>query len=119
MSLFKKSAAELQELLHSKEITIADLTQEAYNRIDAVDDEVGAFLALNKENALAQAKEMEEVPFENRGPLYGLPIGVKDNIVTEGLETTCASKILEGFNPIYNATVVEKLKEAVWLQSVN
>lgn len=112
MSLFKKSAAELQELLHSKEITIADLTQVAYDRIDAVDGEVGAFLALNKENALAQAKEMEEVPFENRGPLYGLPIGVKDNIVTEGLETTCASKILEGFNPIYNATVVEKLKEA-------
>ena len=112
MSLFKKSAAELQELLHSKEITIADLAQEAFDRIDAVDGEVGAFLALNKENALAQAKEMDEVPFENRGPLYGLPIGVKDNIVTEGLETTCASKILEGFNPIYNATVVEKLKKA-------
>ncbi|MGX9136127.1 Asp-tRNA(Asn)/Glu-tRNA(Gln) amidotransferase subunit GatA [Rummeliibacillus sp. JY-2-4R] len=112
MSLFKKSAAELQELLHSKEITIADLAQEAYDRIDAVDGEVGAFLALNKENALNQAKEMDQVPFENRGPLYGLPIGVKDNIVTEGLETTCASKILEGFNPIYNATVVNKLKEA-------
>lgn len=112
MSLFKKSAAELQELLHSKEITIADLTQVAYNRIDAVDTEVGAFLALNNEKALEQATEMDKVSFENRGPLFGLPIGIKDNIVTEGLETTCASKILEGFNPIYNATVVEKLKEA-------
>ncbi|AMX00066.1 Asp-tRNA(Asn)/Glu-tRNA(Gln) amidotransferase subunit GatA [Rummeliibacillus stabekisii] len=112
MSLFKKSAKELQELLHSKEITIADLTKEAYDRIDALDGEVGAFLALNKEQALKEAEEMDKVPFEERGPLFGMPIGVKDNIVTEGLETTCASKILEGFNPIYNATVVNKLKEA-------
>lgn len=112
MSLFKKSAKELQELLHSKEITIADLTKEAYDRIDVLDGEVGAFLALNKEQALKEAEEMDKVPFEKRGPLFGMPIGVKDNIVTEGLETTCASKILEGFNPIYNATVVNKLKEA-------
>jgi len=112
VSLFKKSAKELQELLHSKEITIADLTKEAYDRIDALDGEVGAFLALNKEQALKEAEEMDKVPFEERGPLFGMPIGVKDNIVTEGLETTCASKILEGFNPIYNATVVNKLKEA-------
>ncbi|MEX3625237.1 Asp-tRNA(Asn)/Glu-tRNA(Gln) amidotransferase subunit GatA [Viridibacillus arvi] len=112
MTLFTKSAQELQELLKTKEISIADLTEEAYKRVAALDGEVGAFLALNKEKASAQAKEMDAVPFEERGPLFGLPIGVKDNIVTEGLETTCASKILEGFNPIYDATVVNKLREA-------
>ncbi|WP_419720647.1 Asp-tRNA(Asn)/Glu-tRNA(Gln) amidotransferase subunit GatA [Kurthia gibsonii] len=102
----------MQELLKNKEVTIANLTAEAFARIDALDGEVGAFLALNKEAATAQATEMDKVPFEERGPLFGLPIGVKDNIVTEGLETTCASKILEGFNPIYDATVVQKLRDA-------
>lgn len=112
MSLFDKTSAELQQALENKEITIADLTNEAYARIDALDGEVGAFLALNKEAALAEAAQKDQVPFEERGPLFGLPIGVKDNIVTEGIETTCASKILEGFNPIYDATVVGKLREA-------
>lgn len=112
MSLFKHTSAEMQELLKNKEVTIADLTAEAFARIEALDGEVGAFLALNKEAATAQAAEMDKVPFEERGPLFGLPIGVKDNIVTEGLETTCASKILEGFNPIYDATVVQKLRDA-------
>ena len=112
MSLFDKTSAELQQALLNKEITIADLTKEAYARIDALDGEVGAFLALNKEAAEQEAAEKDQVPFEERGPLFGLPIGVKDNIVTEGIETTCASKILEGFNPIYSATVVEKLRKA-------
>ncbi len=112
MSLFDKTSAELQQALLNKEITIADLTKEAYARIDALDGEVGAFLALNKEAAEQEAAEKDQVPFEERGPLFGLPIGMKDNIVTEGIETTCASKILEGFNPIYSATVVEKLREA-------
>ena len=112
MSLFKHTSAKMQELLKNKEVTIADLTAEAFDRIEALDGEVGAFLALNKEAATAQAAEMDQVPFEERGPLFGLPIGVKDNIVTEGLETTCASKILEGFNPIYDATVVQKLRAA-------
>ena len=112
MTLFERSAKELQESLHNGELTIADLTKEAFARIDKLDDDVQAFLALNKEQALAQAEEMDQVPFEERGPLFGLPIGVKDNIVTEGLETTCASKILEGFMPIYDATVVKKLREA-------
>lgn len=112
MSLFDKTSAELQQALLNKEITIADLTKEAYARIDALDGEVGAFLALNKAAAEQEAAEKDQVPFEERGPLFGLPIGVKDNIVTEGIETTCASKILEGFNPIYSATVVEKLRKA-------
>ncbi len=112
MTLFKRSAKELQESLHNGELTIADLTKEAFDRVEKLDGDVQAFLALNKEQATAKAAEMDKVPFEERGPLFGLPIGVKDNIVTEGLETTCASKILEGFMPIYDATVVKKLQEA-------
>ena len=112
MTLFERSSKELQEGLHNGEFTIADLTNEAFARIENLDNDVKAFLALNKEKATAQSLEMDKVPFTERGPLFGLPIGVKDNIVTEGLETTCASKILEGFMPIYDATVVKKLREA-------
>lgn len=112
MTLFERSSKELQEGLHNGDFKIADLTNEAFARIEQLDGDVQAFLALNKEKATAQAEEMDKVPFEQRGPLFGLPIGVKDNIVTEGLETTCASKILEGFMPIYDATVVKKLREA-------
>lgn len=112
MTLFNHKASELQALLHKKEISIADLTAESFKRIEAVDADVNAFLALNKEKATAQSSEMDQVPFEQRGPLFGMPIGVKDNIVTEGLETTSASKILQGFNPIYDATVVHKLRAA-------
>lgn len=112
MTLFKHSAVELQDLIKKKEVSIEELTAESYKRINKVDGEVQTFLALNEEQATAQAKEMDQVPFEERGPLFGMPIGVKDNIVTEGIETTCASKILEGFNPIYDATVVHKLRDA-------
>ncbi|WP_211653597.1 Asp-tRNA(Asn)/Glu-tRNA(Gln) amidotransferase subunit GatA [Planococcus alpniumensis] len=112
MKLADKTAKELQELLHSKELTIADLTQATFKRIKELDPKVDAFLALNEEQATKQAAEMDQTDAGERGPLFGLPIGVKDNIVTEGLETTASSLILKGFNPIYNATVVDKLREA-------
>lgn len=112
MNLVDKTAAELQDLIHKEEVSIAEVTKQAFERIEKLDPEVDAFLALNKEQATKQAEEMDKTPLIERGPLFGLPIGVKDNIVTEGIETTASSRILEGFNPIYNATVVEKLKAA-------
>lgn len=112
MTVFERTSAELQAALKAGELTIADLTNEAFARVEKLDGDVQAFLALNKEEATARAAELDKVPFEERGPLFGMPIGVKDNIVTEGLETTCASKILEGFMPIYDATVVKKLRDA-------
>lgn len=112
MNLVDKTAAELQDLIHKEEVSIAEVTKQAFERIEKLDPEVDAFLALNKEQATKQAVEMDKTPLIERGPLFGLPIGVKDNIVTEGIETTASSRILEGFNPIYNATVVEKLKAA-------
>ncbi|MBT2584113.1 Asp-tRNA(Asn)/Glu-tRNA(Gln) amidotransferase subunit GatA [Planococcus sp. ISL-109] len=112
MKLAEKTAAQLQELLHSKELTIVEMTEQTFGRINELDPKVDAFLALNEEQATKEAAEMDKAAMEDRGPLYGLPIGVKDNIVTEGLETTASSLILKGFNPIYNATVVEKLRAA-------
>ncbi|MEK4627035.1 Asp-tRNA(Asn)/Glu-tRNA(Gln) amidotransferase subunit GatA [Solibacillus sp. FSL R7-0682] len=112
MTVFERTSAQLQEAIKAGELTIADLTKEAFDRVEKLDGDVEAFLALNKEQATARAAELDQVPFEERGPLFGMPIGVKDNIVTEGLETTCASKILEGFMPIYDATIVKKLRDA-------
>lgn len=112
MTVFERTSAQLQQALKTRELTIADLTSEAFSRVEKLDGDVQAFLALNKEQATARAAELDQVPFEERGPLFGMPIGVKDNIVTEGLETTCASKILEGFMPIYDATIVKKLRDA-------
>ncbi|MDN7229179.1 Asp-tRNA(Asn)/Glu-tRNA(Gln) amidotransferase subunit GatA [Planococcus liqunii] len=112
MALADKTAAELQELIHTKEMTISEMAEQAFDRIEELDSKVDAFLAIDKEGALKQAAQLEDTPLDERGPLFGLPIGVKDNIVTEGIETTASSRILEGFNPIYDATVVEKIKAA-------
>ncbi|MCJ1910227.1 Asp-tRNA(Asn)/Glu-tRNA(Gln) amidotransferase subunit GatA [Planococcus ruber] len=112
MNLVDKTSSELQDLIHKEEVSIAEITKQAFERIEKLDPKVDAFLAMNKEQATKQAEEMDQTPLAERGPLFGLPIGVKDNIVTEGIETTASSRILEGFNPIYNATVVEKLKAA-------
>ncbi|MEE6451251.1 Asp-tRNA(Asn)/Glu-tRNA(Gln) amidotransferase subunit GatA [Gottfriedia acidiceleris] len=113
MSLFEYTVSELHSKLKSKEIKVEELVNESYERISAVDGEVKSFLTLNEEQARLQAKALDEKPWdESRGILSGMPIGVKDNIVTKGLRTTCASKILENFNPIYDATVVTKLAQA-------
>ncbi|AIF65738.1 MULTISPECIES: Asp-tRNA(Asn)/Glu-tRNA(Gln) amidotransferase subunit GatA [Terribacillus] len=110
MSLFDYTLKELQEKLHNKEITVTDLVDASYARIKEVDDEVKAFLTLDEENARAAAKELDEQGGDN--PLFGIPIGIKDNIVTKGLRTTCASKFLDNFtDPLYDATVVSKLKD--------
>ncbi|MEK8132254.1 Asp-tRNA(Asn)/Glu-tRNA(Gln) amidotransferase subunit GatA [Paenibacillus filicis] len=114
MSLLNLRLQDVHNKLHAKEITVTDLVNESYNRIDEVDGKVRAFLTLGKEQALARAGALDEKlgTDDSRGLLFGLPIGVKDNIVTEGLTTTCASQFLRNYDPIYSATVVKKLQEA-------
>ncbi|RDI38464.1 Asp-tRNA(Asn)/Glu-tRNA(Gln) amidotransferase subunit GatA [Falsibacillus pallidus] len=114
MSLFDHKVSELHELLHKKEITVTDLVDESYKRIGAVEDQVKAFLTLNEESARQKAKELDAKlgTDESKGLLFGMPIGIKDNIVTKNLRTTCGSKILENFDPIYDATVMNKLHSA-------
>lgn len=99
---------EIHELLCKKEIKPIDLVEEAFTRIEAK-KELNAFITLNKEEALKTAKELENLEIDNL--LFGIPIAIKDNIVTKDLRTTCASKILENFVPTYDATVIEKIKE--------
>ncbi|MEQ6001339.1 Asp-tRNA(Asn)/Glu-tRNA(Gln) amidotransferase subunit GatA [Bacillus amyloliquefaciens] len=123
MSLFDHKITELKQMIHKKEIKISDLVDESYKRIASVDDKVQAFLQLDEEKARAYAKELDEAVDgrSEHGLLFGMPIGVKDNIVTKGLRTTCSSKILENFDPIYDATVVERLQaaEAVTIGKLN
>ena len=113
MSIFDYTLEEIQEKLHNKELTVTDLVQASYDQIEAVDDTLNSFITLNKEQALEEAKKLdsEEIPVDN--PLFGIPIGLKDNIVTKNLRTTAASKMLDNFNdPLYDATVVKKLADA-------
>ncbi|MCY7672067.1 Asp-tRNA(Asn)/Glu-tRNA(Gln) amidotransferase subunit GatA [Bacillus sp. FSL R5-0820] len=114
MSLFDHKISELKELLHKKELSVSDLVDESYKRIHEVDGKVQAFLALDEEKARVYAKELDEAVGEKDelGLLFGMPIGVKDNIVTKDLRTTASSKILQNFDPIYDATVVNRLREA-------
>lgn len=114
MSLFEHKVSDLHERLHKRELSVTDLVNESYERIGQVESQVKAFLTLDEERARVKAKELDDklARGEQSGMLFGLPIGVKDNIVTKNLRTTCASKILENFDPIYDATVAEKLKQA-------
>ncbi|WP_214847184.1 Asp-tRNA(Asn)/Glu-tRNA(Gln) amidotransferase subunit GatA [Exiguobacterium sp. s193] len=111
MSLFEHGVKKLHTLVKDGEVKVSDLVQESFNQIDRVDGKVGAFLSLN-EDAFEQAKRMDELAKHEANPLFGLPIGVKDNIVTKGMTTTCGSKFLENFVPAHDATVVERLHEA-------
>jgi aspartyl-tRNA(Asn)/glutamyl-tRNA(Gln) amidotransferase subunit A len=114
VSVFDKKLAELHQLLHKKELSVTDLVDESYKRIQQVDGQVQAFLTLDEEQARKTAKGLDAklTTDESKGLLFGMPIGIKDNIVTKGLRTTCASKILANFDPIYDATVVQKLQKA-------
>ncbi|WP_221568306.1 Asp-tRNA(Asn)/Glu-tRNA(Gln) amidotransferase subunit GatA [Alkalihalobacillus sp. TS-13] len=114
MSLFEKKISELHELLHKKEMKVSELVDASFSRINEVDDKVKAFLTLNEEGAREQAKYLDSKmgTDEMRGLLFGLPIGVKDNISTKDLRTTCGSKLLGNFEPVFDATVVERLKKA-------
>ena len=97
----------INEKLKNKEIKPIDLVNEAFDRIEETN--LNCFITLNKEQALKKAKELEEKEVDNI--LFGLPIAIKDNIVTKDLRTTAASHILEDFIPIYDATVITKIKE--------
>ncbi|MBL4937174.1 Asp-tRNA(Asn)/Glu-tRNA(Gln) amidotransferase subunit GatA [Clostridium sp. YIM B02515] len=123
MELHKLKAHELKELINKKEVKVQEVTNSFLNRIDNVDDKIGAYLYVAKEEALSKAKELDEKigRGESIGALGGVPIAIKDNISVKGMQNTCASKILEGYVAPYDAHIVENLKkeDAVILGKLN
>lgn len=110
--MIHKSASEMAAALAAKEISSVELTNAHLNRIAEVDGEVHAFLHVDQEGALAQARAIDEARANNQNlpPLAGVPIALKDVFTQKGIPTTCGSKILEGWRPPYDATVTANLK---------
>lgn len=112
--LTRLSAAELADKLAAREVTSVEVTQAHLDRIAAVEPAVHAYLHVSAEEALATAADVDarRAAGEELHPLAGVPIAVKDVVVTQGLPTTAGSKILEGWVPPYDATLVERIKAA-------
>ena len=112
--MINKSAAQMAEALAKGETTSVELTQAHLDRIAAVDGQVKAFLHVDTEGALAQAKDVDarRAKGENLSPIAGIPLALKDVLVQKGVPTTAGSKILQGWHPPYDSTVVSKLKSA-------
>jgi aspartyl-tRNA(Asn)/glutamyl-tRNA(Gln) amidotransferase subunit A len=102
----------LRKLLDNREVTVKEVIDDVYGRIDEVEDRVKAFITVTREEASKSADRAQEAINSNRTSLLtGIPIAVKDNMCTKGILTTCASKILHNFVPPYESTVTAKLKE--------
>lgn len=114
MSIITRSAAELSTLLASGEITSEELTRASLAQIEALNPTLNAFLSIDAEGALATARAIDarRAAGEELGPLAGIPIAVKDNFCTVDFPTTCGSRMLEGWVPPYDSTVIRRLREA-------
>lgn len=113
MDITSLKAWEMKDKLFNKEISSRELIEAHIKRIDEVEPNIHAFITLDKEGALKEADRIDEKIRNNvrLESLAGLPIGIKDNMVTKGLRTTCGSRMLENFIPPYDASVIEKIKK--------
>ena len=111
--MIKKSAAEMAAALSAGEVTSVELTQAHLDQIAKVDSDVHAFLHVDNDGAIAQARAVDEKrkSGEKVPPLAGVPLALKDVLVQKGIPTTCGSKMLDGWRPPYDSTVVTRLKE--------
>jgi len=112
MSLLGYTIKDLEEKLHKKDMSASELVDMSLQRIKEVEDDVQAFITIDEEGARQKAKQLDEASSDGHS-LFAMPNGIKDNLVTKGLKTTCASNMLKNFtDPLYTATAVKKLKEA-------
>ncbi|MEM7348083.1 MAG: Asp-tRNA(Asn)/Glu-tRNA(Gln) amidotransferase subunit GatA [Chloroflexota bacterium] len=113
LELYNLTIHEAQEQLRQGLITSVELTETVLERIEAVEDQVGAYISIQPELALQMARFADERRATGEdNPLLGIPLGIKDAIVTQGVPTTSGSKILEGYVPPFDATTVNKLRQA-------
>lgn len=122
MDLSEKTLTELRSLLDKREISSLELTKFYIKKINETDSKINAFITKTPEIALQMAEQADEIIKSKKSTsLTGIPIGIKDLIITKGIKTTCASKILKNFIPPYDATVIKKLKEdnAVFVGKLN
>ena len=113
-NLIEMAAHELAPRITSGEIAAEEAARAVLRLIEEKDADIGAYLAIDPESVIKDAQEVDRriAAGETTGPLAGVPIAIKDAICTKGLETTCASRILEGFVPPYDATVIARLRAA-------
>lgn len=112
MSVLDLPIREIHNRLRKKEMSVSELLDDSLKRIKEVDGKLNCFITLDEEGAIQKAKALDREGQVTDQPLYGLPMGIKDNMSTKGVKTTCASRILANFVPVYDATAVEKLHEA-------
>jgi aspartyl-tRNA(Asn)/glutamyl-tRNA(Gln) amidotransferase subunit A len=113
MQLYELTIHSAHQLLKKKEISSQELTQAVLERIDGVEEKVGAYITIAAEMAMDHAKHADQLMINGHcTSLTGIPFVIKDVICTQGLRTTCGSQILENFVPPYDATVIKKLKAA-------
>ncbi|RUM36701.1 MAG: Asp-tRNA(Asn)/Glu-tRNA(Gln) amidotransferase GatCAB subunit A [Desulfobulbus sp.] len=108
--MYRMTIFEAREKLNRGEITSVELVESVLARIDAVEDHTKAYLSLDRDGALAAAEKADRN--KGSGPLHGIPLSVKDVFCTKNFPTTCGSKMLTGFLPPYDATVIERLTDA-------
>jgi len=115
LELFRFGISEIRELLDKKEISAKDIVNSIYQRIDAVEENVRAFVTITKDRAMKMAdeaqKRINQGETQKTISILGIPLAIKDNMCTKGIPTTCASKILKNFVPPYESTATSRLVE--------
>lgn len=114
MDITSLTAVELGKKIKAKEISVVEAVKASIAQIEKVEKDVNSFVTLDKEGALKRAEEVQKLIDDGKltGPLAGVPVAIKDNMCTQGMLTTCSSKILGNFRPMFTAEAVKNLEEA-------
>ena len=114
MDITSLTAVELGKKIKAKEISVVEAVKASIAQIEKVEKDVNSFVTMDKEGALKRAEEVQKLIDDGKltGPLAGVPVAIKDNMCTQGMLTTCSSKILGNFRPMFTAEAVKNLEEA-------
>ncbi|RLI19945.1 Asp-tRNA(Asn)/Glu-tRNA(Gln) amidotransferase GatCAB subunit A, partial [Candidatus Bathyarchaeota archaeon] len=106
------SAREIVSRVKSGELKVTEIVESTFDRVSKTEDRLNCYVTILQEEALKRARLLDESASKGKvhGSLFGVPVAVKDNICTKGVRTTCSSRILANFKPVYNATVIERLE---------